>query len=156
MRIVYIVTTAPKNLPPSSATKLSPSSSSSAADIAAVTVTATDLRGVSRHDGSSDQNISEPFSHFRVIVCLKAKRFRPGDGTYGDDVALQNIARLDDGHCITLIQQLFTGKRDMSSATVTADPDIPGAFTSPSRSWKMIRAVVDLYVLADSMDSCSR
>lgn len=45
-----------------------------------------------------------------------------------DDFALQLIALLSEGHCITLIQQLVTGQVDTSAATVSAEPDVAGAF----------------------------
>ena len=129
---------------------------SSSADIAAVTVTAADLRGVPRLNGSSDQNVPEILGHFRVIVGLKAKRIRPGDEKFGDDVALQHIDLLGERHCITLIQQLLTGQTDISSATVTADPGIPGAFP-PSSTWQeMTRALLHFFMPADSIDNCTR
>lgn len=34
-------------------------------------------------------------------------------------VALEHIALLGEGHCLTLIQQLVTGQIDISTATVT-------------------------------------
>ena len=145
----------PENPSPSSASKSNLSLGSSSADIAAVTVTAADLRGVPRLNGSSDQNVPEILSHFRVIVGLKAKRIRPGDEKFGDDVALQHIALLGEGHCITLIQQLLTGQIDISSATVTADPGIPGAFTPPSTWQEMTRALLDLLMPADSIETCA-
>ena len=146
----------PANPSPSSATKSNLSLSSSTADIAAVIVTAADLRGVPRLNDSSDRNVPEILSHSLVIVGLKAKRIRPGDEKFGNDVALQHIALLGEGHCITLVQQLLTGKIDISSATVTVDPGIPGAFTPRSTWQEMTRALLDLLMPANSIDNCAR
>lgn len=48
-------------------------------DVAAATVRAADLRGVSTFTGEPDQNVLENLGHFRVIVVLEAKRVRPND-----------------------------------------------------------------------------
>ena len=87
---------------------------------------------------------------------MKATRICPGDEKFGDDVALQNIALLGEGHYTTLILQLLTGRIDISSATVTADPDILGALTPPSTWQEMTCALLDLLMPADSIDNCAR
>lgn len=56
---------------------------------------------------------------------------RPGDGKIGDDVALQRIALLGEGHYMTLIQQLVTGQISTSATTVTGEADMPEAFAPP-------------------------
>ena len=151
---------APQTLLPS-ATQINSSLSLSATrpllvDVAAVAVTAADLRGVPRLTGSSDQNVPEILSHFRVIVGLKAKRVRPNDEEFGDRVALEHIALLGEGHCLTLIQQLVTGQIDTSTATVSSEPDTPGAFTAPATWQEMTRALLDLLMPANSIDECAR
>lgn len=76
-------------------------------DVAAVVVTAAGW-------GPSLDWIQRPqcpgiLSHLRVVVGLKAKSVRPNDDQFGDIVALEHIALLGEGHCLTLIQKLVTG-----------------------------------------------
>lgn len=127
----------PANSPQLSANQTTPSLGSPVTrpllvDVAAVAVTAADLRRVPRLTGSSDQNVLEILSHFRAIVGLKAKRVRPNDDKLGDMVALEHVALLGEGHCLTLIQQLVTGKIDISTASVSSEPDTPGSFKAPT------------------------
>ena len=63
---------------------------------------------------------------------FKAKRVRPNDDKLGDMVALEHVALLGEGHCLTLIQQLVTGKIDISTASVSSEPDTPGSFKAPT------------------------
>lgn len=125
-------------------------------DVAAVAVTSSDLRGVPRLTGSADQNVPEILRHFRVIVGLKAKRVRPNDEKFGDIVALEHVALLGEGHCLTLIQQLLTGQIDTSTATVSSEPDTAGSFASPETWQDMTRALLDLLMPANSIDECAR
>ena len=151
----------PPNPPLPSATQTNPSLDLSVnhpllADVATVAVTAADLRGVPRLTGDSEQNVPEILRHFRVIVGLKAKRVRPNDEKFGDMVALEHVALLGEGLCLTLIQQLVTGQIDTSATTASTEPDVPGSHTPPATWQEMTRALLYLLMPANSIDECAR
>ena len=71
-------------------------------------------------------------------------------------VALEHIALLGEGHCLTLIQQLVTGQIDISTATVSSEPDTPGSFNAPVTLQEMTPALLDLLMPGNSIDTCAR
>ena len=93
---------------------------------------------------SPDQNAPKILGHFQVIIGLKAKRVGPNDEAFGDMVALEHVALLGEGHCLTLIQQLMTGQLATRAATVSSEPETVGSFTAPSTWQEMTRALLDL------------
>ena len=107
-------------------------------DVAAVVVTSADLRGVPRLTGSPAQNVHEMLGNFRVIVGLTAERVRPNDEAFGDIIALDHIALLGEGHCLTLRQQLMAGQIDTRAATVSSEPEKLGRLPHLLRGKKLL------------------
>ena len=82
--------------------------------------------------------------------------FVENEEEFGDIVALEYIALLGEGHCLTLIQQLMTGQIDTRAATVSSGPEKVGSFTAPSTCQEMTCDLLDLLMPANSIDECTR
>lgn len=98
-------------------------------------ISASDVRGVTRLTGARDEDVGEPLAHCRVMIRFKAGVRRPNDEEYADNVTLQHTPLLCDGQCCRLIQHIFTGQIDTSpSSNTPSEPDVRGSYPIPG-SW---------------------
>ena len=99
----------------------------------AVTFTPSDVRSLPRLTGSADVDVAEVLSQFRLVVGFRAKAVAPQDEKFADNLAFEHLSLICDGPCLTLYQQLMSGRIDWSANVVNAE-NINNCllYTSPS------------------------
>ena len=81
----------------------------------AVTFTPNDVRSLPRLNGSADVDVAEVLSQFRLVVGFRAKSVAPDDDKFADNLAFEHLSLICDGPCLTLYQQLMSGRIDWSA-----------------------------------------
>ena len=100
----------------------------------AVTFTPNDVRSLPRLIGSTDVDVAEVYSQFRLVVGFRAKAIAPHDEKFADNLAFEHLSLICDGPFLTLYQQLMSGRIDCCANVVNA-ANINNAcllYTSPS------------------------
>ena len=69
-----------------------------------------DVRSLPRLPGSADVDVAEVLSHFRLVMGSRAKAVAPRDDKFADDFAFEHLSLICDGPCLTLYQQLMSGR----------------------------------------------
>ena len=122
----------------------------------AVTFTPNDVRSLPRLNGSADVDVAEVLSQFRLVVGFRAKSVAPNDDKFADNLAFEHLSLICDGPCLTLYQQLMSGRIDWSANVVNAENvNNPGSF-SPPTTWEELKlAILDILMPANSVEECA-
>ena len=121
-----------------------------------VTFTPNDVRTLPRLNGSADVDVAEVLSQFRLVVGFRAKSVAPNDEKFADNLAFEHLSLICDGPCLTLYQQLMSGRIDWSANVVNAENvNNPGSFAPPS-TWEELKlAILDILMPANSVKGCA-
>jgi len=122
----------------------------------AVTFTPSDVRSLPRLTGSADVDVAEVLSQFRLVVGFRAKAVAPQDEKIADNLAFEHLSLICDGPCLTLYQQLMSGRIDWSANVVNAENiNNAGSFAPPS-TWEELKlALLDILMPANSVEGCA-
>ena len=102
----------------------------------AVTFTPNDVRSLPRLTGSADVDVAEVLPQFRRVG-FRAKAVAPNDEKFADDLAFEHLSLMCDGPCLTLYQQLMSGRTDWCANVVNAENiNNAGSFAPPSTPGK--------------------
>ena len=121
-----------------------------------VTLTPNDVRCLLRLNGSADVDVAEVLSQLRLGVGFRAKPVAPDDDTFAGNHPFEHLSLICDGPCLTLYQQLMSGRIDWSASVVNAeDVNSPGSFSPPS-TWEELKlAILDILMPANSVEECA-
>ena len=121
-----------------------------------VTVTPNDVRSLPRMTGDVDVDVAEVITQFRLVVGFRAKSVAPNDEQFADNLAFEHLCLICDGPCLTLYQQLMSGRIDWSANVVNAENvNNPGSFPPPS-TWEELKlAILDILMPANSVEECA-
>ena len=98
-----------------------------------LSIATNDVRSLPRLTGSSDIDVAEVLSQFRLVVGFRAKTVAPNDEKFADNRAYEHLSLICDGPCLTLYQQLMSGRIDWSANVVNAENvNNPSSFPPPS------------------------
>ena len=105
---------------------------------------------------SADVDVAEVLSQFRLVVGFWAKTVAPQDEKFADNLAFEHLSLICDGPCLTLYQQLMSGRIDWSANVVNAENiNNAGSFAPPS-SWEELKlALLDILMPANSVEECA-
>ena len=122
----------------------------------AVTFTPNDVRSLPRLTGSADVDVAEVLSQFRLVVDFRAKAVAPHDEKFADNLAFERLSLICDGPCLTLYQQLMSGRIGWSANVVNAENiNNAGSFAPPS-TWEELKlALLDILMPANSVEECA-
>ena len=122
----------------------------------AVTFTPNDVRSLPRLTGSADVDVAEVLSQFRLVVGFRAKAVAPHDEKFADNLAFEHLSLICDGPCLTLYQQLMSGRIDWCANVVNAENmSNPGSFVPPS-TWEELKlALLDILMPSNSVEECA-
>ena len=105
----------------------------------AITFTPNDVRSLPRLTGSADVDVAEVLSQFRLVVGFRAKAVAPQDEKFADNLAFEHLSLICDGPCLTLYQQLMSGRIDWSVNVINAENiNNAGSFAPPS-TWEELK-----------------
>ena len=122
----------------------------------AFTSTPNDVRSLPCLTGSADVDVAEVLSQFRLVVDFRAKAVAPHDEKFADNLAFERLSLICDGPCLTLYQQLMSGRIGWSANVVNAENiNNAGSFAPPS-TWEELKlALLDILMPANSVEECA-
>ena len=122
----------------------------------AVTFTPNGVRSLPRLTGSADVDVAEVLSQFRLVVGFRAKAVAPHDEKFADNFAFEHLSLICDGPCLTLYQQLMSGRIHWCANVVNAENmSNPGSFAPPS-TWEELKlAPLDILIPSNSVEECA-
>ena len=117
----------------------------------AVTFTPNDVRSLPRLIGSTDVDVAEVYSQFRLVVGFRAKAIAPHDEKFADNLAFEHLSLICDGPFLTLYQQVMSGRIDWSANVINAENiNNAGSFAPPS-TWEELKIpLLDILMPANS------
>ena len=115
-----------------------------------------DVRSLPRLAGSVDVDVTEVLSQFRLVVGSRAKGVAPNNEKFWDNLAFGHLSLICDGPCLTLYQQLMSGRIDCCTNVVNAaNINNAGSFAPPS-TWEELKlALLDILMPANSVEECA-
>ena len=115
-----------------------------------------DVRSPPRLTGSVNVGVAEVFSQFCLVVSFREKAIARDDETFADNLAYDHLPRSSDGPCLTLCQQVMSGRVAWSTNIVNGEnANNPGSFAPPS-TWKGLRlALLDILMPGNSIEECA-
>ena len=123
----------------------------------AVTFTPSDVCSLPRLTGSADVDVAGVLSQFRLVVGFRAKANAPQDEKFADNLAFEHLSLVCDGPCLTLYQQLLSGRIDWSANVVNGgNVNNAGSFAPPSTWENLVLALLDILMPANSVEECAK
>ena len=117
----------------------------------AVTFTPNDVHSLPRLTGSDDVDVAEVLSQLRLVVGFRAKALAPNDEKNADNLVFEHLSLICDGPCLTLYQQVMSGRIDWSANVINAENiNNAGSFAPPS-TWEELKIpLLDILMPANS------
>ena len=78
------------------------------------------IRSLPRLTGSVNINVAEVSYQLRLVAGFRAKAVAPHDDTFAENLAFEDLSFIFDGPCLTLYQQLASGRIDWCANVVNA------------------------------------